>query len=871
MAFKFGSGSSISTDSPERMFQDFSDRKLKGLLTYQGQVLAEYQASALEKANVALKLPTGSGKTLVGLLIAEWRRRKFGERTVYLCPTNQLVNQVVGEARQKYGMSEWIHGFTGSQKSYDASAKSRYQAAELVAVTSYSALFNTNPFFDEPQLILFDDAHAAENYLIGFWTFTVSRTDAKHKALFQALTGVLQQVLPPHDLRRLRTDAKNAWDYHWVDKLSSDRFASIQQQLVDIVDTHVAKSDLRYPWSVIRDHLAACHMYVGTQEITIRPLLPPSQTHSPCCAAKQRIYMSATLGEGGDLERLTGVRTIHRLAVPGDLNAQGVGRRFFAFPGKSLSLSEQSEVQKEAIEHAGRAILLVPDFRSADKAISDLKTLPNYQIFTAIEIEESKSAFVVAPKAIAVMANRYDGIDFPDEQCRLLIMDGLPNATNLQERFLLNRMGARLLLLDRIRTRVVQAVGRCTRSTTDYSAVLIFGEDLLTYLSKHENRGFLPVELQGEISFGMDQSRTASDIIENLDLFYERGDAWKAAENEIRRLRGEAAQKLLLAHANLTKAVPHEIDFQYALWNGDVTGALEAARKVLTELTDPGLKGYRALWNYLAGSSAAAMAREGSPAHSAVAREYYSFAAKAMPSVAWLRDLAGAHDGPDKAGAPQGGQSSAALIDRLEGVLDILGTMHDQKFALKEKEILEGLQATESSVFEDAHEALGRLLGYDAGNEESQGAPDPWWLVDDKLCFVFEDHSEAVATSKLSISKARQVALHPNWIRNKLELSTDAVVLPVLVTAVSAAEEEAAIHLKDVAVWPIAQFRAWAVNAVQTIRQLRVTYPGAGDMLWRNEAMEAYERSGLDPRSLLQRLKAQNGRADFASVGAADK
>jgi hypothetical protein len=37
VAFKFGGGSSISTDSPERMFQDFSDRKLKGLLTYQAR------------------------------------------------------------------------------------------------------------------------------------------------------------------------------------------------------------------------------------------------------------------------------------------------------------------------------------------------------------------------------------------------------------------------------------------------------------------------------------------------------------------------------------------------------------------------------------------------------------------------------------------------------------------------------------------------------------------------------------------------------------------------------------------------------------------------------------------------------------------
>jgi Rad3-related DNA helicase len=377
VAFKFGGDSSISTDSPERMFQDFSERKLKGLLTYQGQVLSEYQTNAVAKPDVALKLPTGSGKTLVGLLIAEWRRRKLSERVVYLCPTNQLVNQVVDEARSKYGMGEWVQGFTGPRKNYAASAKSRYQAAELVAVTSYGALFNTNPFFDENHAIIFDDAHAAESYLIDFWSLTVSRNEPNHKALFQALAGVLQQVMEPHDLRRLRTEAQSTWDFNWVDKIASDAFASIQQQVVDIVDAHVSTGRLQYPWSMIRDHLAACHMYVGTQEITIRPLLPPTQSHLPCGQAKHRIYMSATLGDGGDLERLTGVKKIHRLAVPGDLNTHGVGRRFFAFPGRSLSATEQSALESQAIKRAGRAVILVPDFRSAKKISSELGPVLN--------------------------------------------------------------------------------------------------------------------------------------------------------------------------------------------------------------------------------------------------------------------------------------------------------------------------------------------------------------------------------------------------------------------------------------------------------------------------------------------------------------
>ena len=48
-----------------------------------------------------------------------------------------------------------------------------------------------------------------------------------------------------------------------------------------------------------------------------------------------RIYwynMSATLGAGGDLERITGRSAIHRIPAPTGWDRQGIGRRFFIIP-----------------------------------------------------------------------------------------------------------------------------------------------------------------------------------------------------------------------------------------------------------------------------------------------------------------------------------------------------------------------------------------------------------------------------------------------------------------------------------------------------------------------------------------------------------
>ncbi|WP_375233948.1 DEAD/DEAH box helicase [Pseudomonas savastanoi] len=72
-----------------------------------------------------MRLPTGSGKTLVGVVLAEWRRRKYGERVVYLCPTNQLVHQVATQARDFYGID--VAEFTGAKQDYLFESKNSYR------------------------------------------------------------------------------------------------------------------------------------------------------------------------------------------------------------------------------------------------------------------------------------------------------------------------------------------------------------------------------------------------------------------------------------------------------------------------------------------------------------------------------------------------------------------------------------------------------------------------------------------------------------------------------------------------------------------------------------------------------------------------
>ncbi len=84
MAFTFPKKSDISPDNPYLLLRDLHKRKIPEVWPHQKTTLLLYADNEQKHKDIAIWLPTGSGKTLVGLLIAEWRRRKYGEKVVYL-------------------------------------------------------------------------------------------------------------------------------------------------------------------------------------------------------------------------------------------------------------------------------------------------------------------------------------------------------------------------------------------------------------------------------------------------------------------------------------------------------------------------------------------------------------------------------------------------------------------------------------------------------------------------------------------------------------------------------------------------------------------------------------------------------------------
>ncbi len=160
--------------------------------------------------------------------------------------------------------------------------------------------------------------------------------------------------------------------------------------------------------------------------------------------------MSATLGSGGELERITGINQIKRIQTPKTYLKHGIGRRLFLFPDLVKEETEYESWLVKLIDSSKRTLALCP----TGPALANLKqTLQKSEkpvhILGASDIENSMEAFSNSESVVLALTNRYDGIDIPSDQCRVLVMYGLPTGTNLQESFLEDKLGLDVLLRER--------------------------------------------------------------------------------------------------------------------------------------------------------------------------------------------------------------------------------------------------------------------------------------------------------------------------------------------------------------------------------------------------------------------------------------
>lgn len=91
-SFKLVELDEFSYNTPQEMYADRKNRSIQSLFDHQSKMIDLYMRE-FETRDVSLELPPGSGKTLVGLLIGEFRRLKNREKSCLL-----LLEQAASES-----------------------------------------------------------------------------------------------------------------------------------------------------------------------------------------------------------------------------------------------------------------------------------------------------------------------------------------------------------------------------------------------------------------------------------------------------------------------------------------------------------------------------------------------------------------------------------------------------------------------------------------------------------------------------------------------------------------------------------------------------------------------------------------------------
>lgn len=854
MAFKTHKVESNGFSTPQEMFQDNKLKSIKGILDYQSQILDQYltslNGSIVVNKNVAFELPTGSGKTLVGVLIAEFHRRKYGRKCLFLCPTNQLVSQVCEQARNQYGIE--AIPFTGRQAEYSISSKTDYLLHHAIGVTTYSSFFAVNSFFNDPEILIFDDVHSSESYIVDNWSLSITRN--QHPSLFFQIVSLLKDVIGDSGLSRLQADDPFSGDImDWNDLLPRPQLAEKIKDLQEILRAGVKENSLQFAWSRIADNLADCQIYVSWHSILIRPYIAPTETHEAFKNSLQRVFMSATLGNSGELERLTGCRKIKRLPITSGWDTKGLGRRLFVFPDLSLDSRMHKEIIVKLHQESKHSVLIVPNDKDAERFSEYLRdSVDGIDIFDTNDLITSRDRYCKSKNAIVIMANRFDGVDFPDDESRMLFIYNLPKVTHLQEKFFVGKMAASVLYAERIKTRIVQAVGRCTRNASDYSVVCILGDSILNEITSARIQSAYHPEIRAEIRFGVENStdfESIDDILENVRLFYARGQEWASAETDIVEQRNcfiaegkNSVQEEI--YTKLLTSAQLEVDFQYEIWKKNYQSAYEKAIQIVEVLNAPPLSGYKCYWQYVCGWLAL------ETGNVQLSNHYFSQAnSNNKGGIRWfsslLRDVTV-------------GQATIVETDYFFDIVSLLEEnikklQHNNRFETHAKGILEGLVSMEGSIFEKAHLNLGILLGYDAHNVDSDAAPDPYWIINDDLCIVAEDKIYENDTKSIPVSHVKQACGHAVWIRENVKsLSKSARIITIFVSNSKTIDGAARVFGKDLYYIERKELYDWAVCAINCLRTARSSFQEIGDADWRTKANDLFVSEQATPGAFIE-------------------
>ncbi|MCQ3804434.1 MAG: hypothetical protein KTV45_10070 [Acidimicrobiia bacterium] len=697
---------------------DFGDRlkrfqsaKLHTLRRGQQLVLEGYADCHLDTRDLAIEMPTGEGKTLVALLIADYALdQRFA--VAYLTGTRQLADHVAAEAAT-LGLDAMQ--FAGG--SYGGSALKNYHDAQAVGIMNYWVYFNTRPVPQPADLVIFDDAHLAEQPLTGLHMLRIPRVRGDTGDLYESLCDLILARTNAYGNLRAMRDGTAPPDTP-PELLAFNDWSAVARLSEALIDNSSFSSHgpARFAWREVRSQLSRCGVLISPSCVEIRPYHPPTTLNKWYTKARQRIYLSATLGSMDDLQRRTGGYPITRLIPASPLPRSTTGeRRFILNPTQLPALDSEvlGWALKQAASAGGRTTWLCSSHAEADK-IENLLEAVCVDVFKLRAGDDMLDEWKQSPRGHLVTAGRYDGLDLAGDLCRLVVIPTVPYASSEFERFVVAYLGDASFMRHRIGQRITQAIGRANRARDDQALYLGLDPAFSSVLADPQVSGSVPPAARSVISEALELHQQGPEETRRACEAFWRKQPHRVEENTqtIKARPGRLAQRATADSAH------HEVVASTELWIGGFSQSAAAARAAAAELASVGETEHAAFWRYV---EAHAHYQRGK-AFFANARAALEEATHNGPPTVWFRRL-------QRSVEALSGQETMALgMDNLFFYWDEWirerGTRVTQDLTLM-RTYLTGTHDQRC----EALKALARLAGArgERPSRSKQGAPDCRW------------------------------------------------------------------------------------------------------------------------------------------------
>jgi len=536
--FDFGSlAKDSSTEVPATLAGLFRqlDRKTThtSLRPAQSAALASLDQQLAER-DVIMKLSTGSGKTVVGLVYAEMMRRKYkGYPVIYLCPTTQLVEQVVTSG-QAVGVS--VATFPKGGLPYGA------LSGDAVLACTYDKLFTANSVFESksirPSTIIMDDVHAGVNRVQKFFTVTVP------PEFFEPLQNLLRPLCEQTDAATwtgiAKGDPGSTYEVpYWV-------WSKVSSEVARLLDPGRDTAPLLFTWGNIARYIELARCCISGTGAEIALQIPPVEDVPAYAGAKHRLFMSASIKDISGLISCLGCDpgAYARLIEP--MEDEGAGERMIL---PTSLISPESKKQEIAIACASLAastnVVVLTSSTAQAKTWTDAGAVLAQARNVDVAIDKLRSTV----GNYFVFAQRFDGVDLADDACRILVIDGIPTGDRIIDHVDAYRQKDSPEYEIRTINKFEQALGRAVRSSADYAAVLLVGPDIAAFIGRKnvatllEDRTRLQVDLGRELAStaGLEIKPIADIILEMAHALLSRNEGWKEAH----RTRVKVPSRLL--------------------------------------------------------------------------------------------------------------------------------------------------------------------------------------------------------------------------------------------------------------------------------------------------------------------------------------